>query len=63
MTASEAGGDTYMTADSPSSALGYQSIWDIQIGLAGQSGLNRFGRFDLLVETTLVVSLPSSLNF
>ena len=49
--------ETYMAAVSPSSAFGYQSIGDIQIGLAGRSGLNRFGRLELLVETTLVIML------
>ena len=42
---------------SPSSTSGCQSIGDIQIGLAGRSGLNRFGRLELLVETTLDVTM------
>ena len=29
---------------------------DIQIGLAGRRVLNRFGRLELLVETTLVLT-------
>ena len=52
--AGTAGGETYTAAVSP---LTYQSIGDIQIGLAGCGGLNRFGRLELLVETTLVLTL------
>ena len=48
----KAGGETYTAAVSPSAALGYQSIRDIHIGLAGRRVLNRFGRLELLVETT-----------
>ena len=36
--------------------LQYQSTGEIQIGLAGRSVLNRFGRLELIVETTLVLS-------
>ena len=43
-----------MVSLSVSAAWGCQSIGDIQIGLAGRSGINRFGRLELLVETTLV---------
>ena len=35
--------------------IGIPIDWDIQIGSAGRRVLNRFGRLELLVETTLVI--------